>query len=67
VEPIARDRTRDGRIGYFGSVTYQEVPRDDNAFLGFLGDVLTVLEQPDPPAPAENCQWCQYRQAARSN
>ena len=67
VEPNAMDRTHDGRIGYFGSVTYQDIPRDDKAFQGFLGDILTVLEQPDPPAPAENCPWCQYRQAARSN
>jgi hypothetical protein len=67
VEPMAMDRTRDGRIGYFGSVTYQEVPRDDSTFLGFLGEVLTVLEQPDPPSPADNCQWCHYREVARSN
>jgi hypothetical protein len=67
VEPNAIDRTRDGHIAYLGSVTYQDVPRDDRAFLAFLGDVLTVLEQPDPPSPADNCPWCQYRQAARAN
>jgi hypothetical protein len=67
VEPVAMDRTQDGGLGYFGNVTYQDVPRDDGAFLGFLGEVLTVLERPDPPSPAEKCPWCQYRQAARSN
>jgi len=67
VEPNAIDKTGDGRIAYLGGVTYQDVPRDDSAFLAFLSDVLTVLEQPDPPPPADNCPWCQYRQAARLN
>jgi hypothetical protein len=66
VEPNAIVRTEDKRIA-FGNVTYQDVPRDDGAFLAFLSDVLTVLELPDPPFPAENCPWCQYRRAARSN
>ena len=67
VEPNAIDRTVDGRIAYLGRVTYQDVPRDDSTFLGILGDVLTVLEQSAPPAPADNCLWCQDRQAARLN
>jgi hypothetical protein len=67
VEPVTIDRTQDGCIGYFGKVTYQDIPRDEGAFLDFLGEVLTVLEQPDPPSPTETCKFCQYRQAARSN
>jgi hypothetical protein len=67
VEPAQMDRTGAGLVGYLGRATYQEVPRDDAAFLGFLSDVLTVLEAPEPPAPAENCPWCQYRETARSN
>lgn len=67
VEPNAMERTQDGRIGYYGNVTYSDIPRDDNAFLAFLGEVLALLEQPDPPSPAKDCPWCQYREAARSN
>ena len=67
VEPNAMDKTADGRIAYLGGMTYQDVPRDENAFLAFLGEVMTVLEHPEPPPPGENCPWCQYRQAARSN
>jgi hypothetical protein len=55
VEPNAIDRTEDGRIAYLGGVTYQDVPRNDGAFLAFLGEAMEVLEQPEPPAPAENC------------
>jgi len=61
VEPDAINKTPDGRIAYLGSMTWQEVPLDEAAFLSFLGDVLTVLEQPNPPEAAEKCAWCQYR------
>jgi hypothetical protein len=67
VEPNAIDKTEDGRIAYLGSITYQDIPRDDRAFLAFLDEVLTTLEQPAPPPPAENCPWCQYRASAREN
>lgn len=35
VEPNAIDKTEDGRIAYLGSVTYQDIPRDDRAFFCF--------------------------------
>jgi hypothetical protein len=47
-----------------GPVSWVEVPRDDAAFLRFLGKVLDVLEQPTPPAAAQGCQWCNYRNQA---
>jgi CRISPR/Cas system-associated exonuclease Cas4 (RecB family) len=65
VEPNAMEKTPDGRIAYLGDMTWQEVPRDEDAFLRFLGEVMTVLEQPTPPAPAEKCSYCQYRQPAQ--
>ena len=67
VEPNAMDKTQEGRIAYLGDVTWQEVPRDDGTFLQFLGEVLNILEQPTPPAPAEKCPYCQYRQPPQSS
>jgi hypothetical protein len=67
VEPNAIDKTEDGRIAYLGGVNYQDIPRNDRAFLAFLGEVLTILEQPSPPLPSEDCPWCKYREDARSN
>jgi len=67
VELSAIDKTADGRIAYLGGMTYLNIPRDDCAFQAFLGEVLGVLEQPTPPPAAENCVYCQYREAARMN
>ncbi len=61
------DTTPDGKIAYLGEVTWLEVPRDDEWFFGFLGNLLDVLDQDEPPASSEDCGWCQYRQAARGS
>ncbi len=48
-----------------GPLTWVELPRDDAAFLDFLGQVVAVLAQPTPPEPAPDCPWCEYRAASR--
>jgi hypothetical protein len=40
--------------------TWVEIPRDDEAFFAFLGEVIEVLESPSPPA-SNDCPWCAYR------
>lgn len=54
-----------GKIGYLGSVTWQPIPLDMNGYLDFLGQVVSLLEQPEPPAPGEKCGFCKYRDSAR--
>lgn len=49
-----------------GSLSWIPIERDDQKFLGFLGQILDVLEKSEPP-PAKNCEWCQYREASRKN
>ena len=65
VEPTAIDRDQDGRMAYFGSVTWLEIPKDEVKFLDFIGDVLSVLERPEPPPPGPKCGYCKYRDQAR--
>jgi CRISPR/Cas system-associated exonuclease Cas4 (RecB family) len=67
VSPNAMDVTVSGQIAYLGGVTWMEIPRDDAGFLQFLGEVLTLLEQPSPPEPGETCAYCQYREHARQH
>jgi hypothetical protein len=50
---------------FTGSLTWAEIPRDDNAFLKFLGEVAAILELATPPPPAPGCNWCTYRETAR--
>jgi hypothetical protein len=67
VEPNAIERMPDGGIAYTGSVTWQEIARDNEKFINFLGSVIKMLEQLEPPEPDENCEWCKYRAASRLN
>ncbi len=55
-----------GRAGFFGPVQWIEVPRDDLGFVAFLGEVVSVLEQDDPPEPSPTCQWCSLREEIRA-
>src|SRR5262249_35446734 len=48
-----------------GPVSWVEVPRDDQAFLAFLTDVVRVPEQPQAPAPSPKGDWGRYRDASR--
>ena len=65
VEPSDMSRDSDGRVAYLGDVTWIECPRDDEAFHQFLGDVVELLDSPDPPGGNPSCTWCQYRDTAR--
>ena len=67
VEPVDMQSTQDGRLAYLGAVTWIEIPRDDKAFLAFLGEVLGVLDAAEPPPAGEGCAFCEYRQAAREH
>ncbi len=64
VEPVQMTQISD-QIAYLGSVTWQEIPLNEAGFLEFIGKVLTVLEQPEPPEASPNCTWCQYRAEVR--
>ena len=48
-----------------GGLSWIEIPRDDGALYGFLAEVLSVLERPQPPGGAALCPWCVYRDASR--
>lgn len=64
-EPSLFSNASGGTASLSGSLTWVELPRDDNAFLDFLADVLAVLDQPLPPDPSPSCQWCEYRETSR--
>ena len=65
VEPVKMLDLHGGTSGYVTAVSWIECPRDNLAFLNFLGQVLEVLEQPEPPRANPTCPWCQYRDASR--
>ena len=67
VTPRKMEMTASGQIAYLGGVTWLEVPFDEVAFLNFLGEVLTLLDRPEPPPAGEKCVYCQYRQQSRQH
>jgi len=44
-----------------GDLCWVEIPRDDSAFMKFLDDVITLLENPEPPDSEATCKFCAYR------
>jgi len=46
---------------FVNKTTWVEVARDDEAFLGFIEEVLQVLESPDRPESGGSCAVCSYR------
>jgi len=65
VEPVEMNRTSSGNLAYEGQVTWLDCPKDDQAFLAFIDQVLAVLDQPEPPPANPNCGFCSYREGAR--
>jgi len=65
-EPRAMQKNQEGHLTYSGKVAWQECPLDESAFLNLVSDILTVLELPEPPPPGEKCEYCKYRENARS-
>ena len=67
VEPVEMLTFGEGSYAYRSEPTWIECHRDDEAFKAFLGDVLTILDRPEPPESSSGCTWCQYRLEALQN
>jgi hypothetical protein len=65
VEPVDIVDIEDAAPAYKTELVWIECARDDQAFLEFLGEVLDVLDLPDPPGGTASCPWCQHRDTAR--
>lgn len=64
-EPTLFSQPVGGNINLSGGLSWIEIPRDDKAFQGFLGEVLDVLDSSAPPASGLQCEWCRYRELSR--
>lgn len=55
-----------GHATLAGAMSWHEIKRNDSSFMGFLDEILTVLELPEAPPAGEKCAWCKYREESRS-
>jgi hypothetical protein len=44
-----------------GHLEWIKIPRDDRAFLKFVGEVVTLLDRSSAPDPSPGCPWCRYK------
>lgn len=59
VEPVAMIGVEDA-VAYKGAAHFLEIPRDDDAFMAFLSQVLYLLERAEPPDASPTCTYCKY-------
>lgn len=64
-QPTDYSQTEHGAARLGGSVSWLPIPRDDEAFLGFLGQVVRLLDAAELPEAGDGCAWCRYRAASR--
>ncbi len=43
-----------------GRIQWVEIERDDQTFLNFLKDVVSLLDGPLPEIQPDSCEWCKY-------
>ncbi|MFC1984294.1 PD-(D/E)XK nuclease family protein [Chloroflexota bacterium] len=48
------------RLNYGAEIVWVEVEKDEQGFLGFIDEVMGVLELPEAPEYSPKCQWCSY-------
>jgi len=65
IMPDRFERDQKGEVVFVNKTTWMEVPRDEAGFLGLMEEVVRLLDDPRPPAPAENCGVCNYREGMK--
>ncbi len=61
ITPDRFEQMPNGELAFVTRTTWMDVPRDDVTFLGLLRKIVTLLDVPTPPDPAEDCGLCNYR------
>jgi hypothetical protein len=61
ITPHRFERTPSDEMIYVNKTTWMDVPRNDATFLALLGEIVTLLDMPTPPDPAEDWGLCNYR------
>lgn len=67
IEPVRMGTFGEDQVAYIGAATWLECPHDETQFLGFIDEVMRVLELKAPPPAGPNCDYCRYRDKARKN
>ena len=58
--PTSVSQIRLDWLSFDAEIKLIEVPRNDEAFLAFIKEVMQLLESPQPPGSSSECQWCKF-------
>ena len=58
--PSKISQTETGWLSYDSEIHWTELAKDEAGFLGFMGEVMTLLEASKPPPLSPDCRWCCY-------
>jgi hypothetical protein len=61
ITPHRFEPTSKGEMAFVTRTTWLDIPRDNATFLALLREVVSLLDLPVPPEPAEDCGLCNYR------
>jgi len=61
VTPERFERNTSEEMVFVNRTTWMDIPRDDDAFLALLGEIVALLDASAPPKPSEICETCNYR------
>ncbi|MFN2119052.1 MAG: PD-(D/E)XK nuclease family protein [Anaerolineales bacterium] len=61
VTPDRFEATARNEKVFVNKTVWTDVPRDDEAFMSLLGEVVALLDAPGPPESDPDCETCNYR------
>jgi hypothetical protein len=61
VTPDRFEATARNEKVFVNKTVWTDVRRDDEAFMSLLGEVVTLLDEPEPPESDPECGTCDYR------
>ena len=61
VTPDRFEATAKNEKVFVNKTVWTDVPRDDEAFMSLLGEVVALLDAPGPPESDPDCETCNYR------
>ncbi len=47
-------------LSFDAQIQWVEIPKDEQGFLSFASEVMSIIEADEPPPPAKDCSWCRH-------
>lgn len=58
--PTAVSQNKKNWLSFDAEIFPIDVEKNDDEFICMIGEVLTILESPEPPESSPDCIWCAY-------